>query len=136
MNRAPLLRAATVIAGGATLILGLALPASAHVTVNPSSAAQGGHTKVAFRVPNERDSAETTKVEISLPAEQPIASVSLKPVAGWTAQSETTKLANPVTVNGVELTEAVTRITWTAGAGAGIRPGQFQEFEVSSARYP
>ncbi|MFI6761017.1 YcnI family protein [Micromonospora sp. NPDC050417] len=136
MNRALLLRTATVVAGSAALILGMVLPASAHVTVNPSTATQGGHAKVAFRVPNEKDDAETVKVEVSLPADKPISSVSLRPVNGWTAQSETTKLATPVTVNGSELTEAVTRITWTADADAAIKPGQFQEFEVSLGPLP
>ena len=42
-------------------------PASAHVTVNPREAMQGGYAKLAFRVPNERDDASTVKVEVHLP---------------------------------------------------------------------
>ena len=38
------------VAGGLTLAL--AVPASAHVTVNPNTATPGGYTKVTFRVPN------------------------------------------------------------------------------------
>ncbi|MFD0660404.1 DUF1775 domain-containing protein [Thermocatellispora tengchongensis] len=60
-------RALAVAAGAAALTLGLALPALAHVTVNPGTAEQGGFTKVAFRVPNERDDASTTKLEVELP---------------------------------------------------------------------
>jgi uncharacterized protein YcnI len=129
-------RVTAVAAGAAVLTFALAAPASAHVTVNPSAATQGGYTKVAFRVPNEKDSAETTKVEINLPADKPIASVSLKPLPGWTAQSETTKLATPIKSDDGEITEAVSKITWTAGPGAGIKPGQFEEFEVSLGPLP
>jgi MYXO-CTERM domain-containing protein len=39
--------------------IGFAGAASAHVTVNPGEATQGGFTKIAFRVPNERDNAST-----------------------------------------------------------------------------
>ncbi|MFC4148694.1 DUF1775 domain-containing protein, partial [Micromonospora mangrovi] len=80
MNRTVLARAATIAAGAAALTLGLAGPAAAHVTVNPSTAVQGGWTKVSFRVPNETDTADTTKVEVNLPTATPIASVSLKPL--------------------------------------------------------
>jgi uncharacterized protein YcnI len=80
--------------------------------------------------------AETTKVEINLPADKPIASVSLKPLPGWTAQSETTKLATPIKSDDGEITEPVSKITWTAGPGAGIKPGQFEEFEVSLGPLP
>jgi uncharacterized protein YcnI len=136
MNRSLLARAATTAAGVAALTFGLAGPASAHVTVNPSSAVQGGWTKVSFRVPNETDNADTTKVEINLPTATPIASVSLKPLTGWTAATEKTKLATPIKSDDGEITEAVTKITWTAGAGAAIKPGQFQEFEVSLGPLP
>ena len=59
-----------------------ATSAFAHVTVNPKEAAQGGYAKLAFRVPNERDNASTTKLEVNLPADHPFASVSVRPAAG------------------------------------------------------
>ncbi|KAB1911668.1 YcnI family protein [Micromonospora sp. AMSO31t] len=136
MNRSLLARAATVTVGVAMLILAAAGPASAHVTVNPGTAVQGGWTKVSFRVPNETDNADTTKVEVNLPTDTPIASVSLKPLAGWSATTESTKLATPIKTDDGEITEAVTKITWTAGAGAAIKPGQFQEFDVSLGPLP
>lgn len=136
MNRTVFARAATIAAGAAALTLGLAGPAAAHVTVNPSTAVQGGWTKVSFRVPNETDSADTVKVEVNLPTATPIASVSLKPLTGWTAATETTKLATPIKTDDGEITEAVTKITWTAGAGAAIKPHQFQEFDVSLGPLP
>src|SRR4051812_30335161 len=110
-----LLKRSAAVAGTVTaLTLALAVPASAHVTVNPNTAVQGGYAKVTFRVPNETDSANPTKVEISLPADTPFASVSLKPVAGWTMAPVRSKLAEPIEAHGAQITEAVTKITWTA----------------------
>jgi uncharacterized protein YcnI len=132
-----LLKRSAALAGMVTaLTLALAVPASAHVTVNPNTAVQGGYAKVTFRVPNESDTDSTTKVEVNLPADTPFASVSLKPVAGWTAVPVKSKLAKPVEAHGAQLTEAVTKITWTATAAAVIKPGQFQEFDVSLGPLP
>jgi uncharacterized protein YcnI len=128
--------AALVAATVAGLTLALAAPAAAHVTVNPSTATPGGFTKLGIRVPNESDSADTTKVEINLPADVPVASVSVKPVPGWTAVAVKSKLAKPLEAHGTQITEAVSKITWTAQAGAAVKPGQFQEFDVSLGPLP
>jgi uncharacterized protein YcnI len=117
-------------------VVALAGPASAHVTVNANSATKGGFTKVSFRVPTESDTASTTKVEVNLPTGTPIASVSLKPLPGWSAATVKSKLATPIKTDDGELTEAVSKITWTAGAGSEIKPGQFQEFDVSLGPLP
>ncbi|MFC4058901.1 YcnI family protein [Planomonospora corallina] len=126
-------RTLTVTAGAAALTLGLAAPALAHVTINPGSAPQGGFTKVAFRVPNERDDASTTKLEVAFPTGHPLAFVSVKPVPGWKVEVTEGELPEPVTTEYGELTEAVTKITWSGGK---IEPGQFQEFEVSMGALP
>lgn len=126
-------RAATVLAATTALTLGLALPALAHVTINPGTAEQGGFSKVAFRVPNERDDAKTVKVEVSFPADHPLAFVSVKPVPGWDVKVTEGKLPKPVTTEYGELTEAVTKVVWSGGE---IGKGQFQEFEVSMGRLP
>ncbi|BCB90692.1 YcnI family protein [Phytohabitans suffuscus] len=138
------MRAARTVAGlgvavlaGAVAAVGIGVgPASAHVTVNPREATQGGYAKLAFRVPNERDSASTTKVEVNIPAETAIASVSVRPMPGWTATVERGKLATPLKVHGEDVAEAVSKITWTAVAGSEVGPGQFQEFEVSAGPLP
>jgi uncharacterized protein YcnI len=128
-------RAGVVLAG---LIAGglLAAPAFAHVTVNPNTATQGGYTKLTFRVPNEKDAANTVAVEVNLPENTPIASVSVKPVAGWTAVVTKSKLATPIKTDDGEITEGVTKIVWTAAPDAVIKPGQFQEFDVSAGPLP
>jgi uncharacterized protein YcnI len=136
MRRTNLVRAGIGLAVAAVAVLGFAAPASAHVTVNPNTATQGGYTKVAFRVPDEKDTANTVKVEVTMPEDNPIASVSLKPVAGWTAVADRTKLKSPIKSDDGDITEAITKVTWTADPSAVIKPGQFQEFELSLGPLP
>ncbi|MEV0387153.1 YcnI family protein [Nonomuraea sp. NPDC050643] len=126
-------RAATVLAAATALTAGLALPALAHVTIQPGTAEQGGFTKVAFRVPNERDDASTTKIEVSFPADHPLAFVSVKPVPGWDVKVTESKLPAPVKTEYGDLEEAVTKVVWSGGK---INPGEFQEFEVSMGQLP
>ncbi len=127
-------RAAVVGAVCAVALLILAGVASAHVTVNPRTAEQGGFTKVAFRVPNERDTASTTQLEINFPAEHPIAFVSTRAVPGWTSTVQKTALATPITTEeGGQITQTVSKITWTGGR---IAPGTFEEFDVSLGPLP
>lgn len=128
-------RAAVATAVTAGLVL-LAGPAFAHVTVNPSQAQQGGYTKLTFRVPTESDTLSTTKVEVALPTDQPFASVSVKPHPGWTYSVQKTKLAQPITSDDGDVTEAVSTITWTADKGAEIKPGEFDEFDISVGPLP
>jgi periplasmic copper chaperone A len=110
--------------------------ASAHVTVNPREAVQGGYGKFSFRVPNEKDGASTVKLEVVIPTETAIASVSTRPVPGWTVTVERSTLPTPLKVHDSEVTEAVSKITWTATEGNAVAPGQFQEFDVSAGPLP
>lgn len=107
--------------------------ADAHVTVNPGEAPKGGFAKLAFRVPNERDDAGTTAIEVNLPEDHPIANVSVRPKDGWTYQVERRTLDQPLEGEGDEITEVVSKITWTGGV---IQPGEFDEFEVSMGPLP
>ncbi|MEU1837339.1 YcnI family copper-binding membrane protein [Micromonospora chersina] len=134
--RRPATAAALTLAAVATAVLGLAGSASAHVTVNPTEAKQGGYGRFAFRVPNESDTASTTKVEVNLPENAPVGSVSTMPVPGWTVTVEKRKVDPPVEVHGSQLTEAVSKLTWTAAPNGGVKPGEFQEFPVSMGPLP
>lgn len=122
---------------GVTLVgvFGLAAPAVAHVTVNPEEATRGDYARLAFRVPNESDTASTVKLEVTLPEDAPVASVSTMPVAGWTIAVERRRVNPPVEAHGAQITEVVSKITWTATAG-GVKPGEFQEFPVSMGPLP
>ncbi|WBB47333.1 YcnI family protein [Verrucosispora sp. WMMA2044] len=128
--------AALTLGAVATAVFGFVAPASAHVTVNPREATQGGYGRLAFRVPNESDTASTTKLEIFLPENAPVGSVSTMPVPGWSVAVEKRQVDPPVQVHGSEITEVVSKITWTAGDGAAIAPGTFQEFPVSMGPLP
>ncbi|MGK5674495.1 YcnI family copper-binding membrane protein [Micromonospora sp. URMC 106] len=128
--------AALALGAVATAVLGFAAPASAHVTINPKEATQGGYGRFAFRVPNESDTAATTKVEVVLPENAPVGSVSTMPVPGWTVAVEKRKVDPPVEVHGSQLTEVVAKLTWTATGDAAVKPGQFQEFPVSMGPLP
>lgn len=114
------------------VLLALALPASAsaHVTLQPEEAAAGAFTVLDVRVPNERDDAATTKVEVQLPPGFVFASY--QPIPGWSAQVKMQKLAKPVETDDGPITSEVRQMTWTAdGDKAGIQPGQFQDFPIS-----
>lgn len=115
---------------GALLVAG---PAAAHVTVDPSAAPAGGYVEVSFRVPSESDTASTTKVQVFFPTDHPIASVSLKPIPGWTGSAQTSKLAKPIKSDDGDVTSAVSTVTWQGGS---LAPGQFQDFDVSMGPLP
>ncbi|WP_328674416.1 YcnI family protein [Streptomyces sp. NBC_00322] len=125
---------ATGIAASSVLLL--SGTAFAHVSVQPQGeAAKGGYATVNFKVPNERDNASTVKLEVSLPADHPMASAMPQPVPGWKAVVTKAKLAKPLEVHGKQITEAPSKITWTADGGK-IAPGEFQQFPVSLGRLP
>ncbi|MDG4749724.1 MULTISPECIES: YcnI family copper-binding membrane protein [Micromonospora] len=134
--RRPATIAALTLTAVATAVLGLAGPASAHVTINPAEGTQGGYGRFAFRVPNESDTASTVKVEVNLPENAPVGSVSTMPVAGWTVAVEKRKVDPPIEVHGSQLTEAVSKLTFTAAPNGGVKPGEFQEFPVSMGPLP
>ncbi|PYC76111.1 hypothetical protein C7C46_23170 [Streptomyces tateyamensis] len=137
MRSIPTRRSAAAAVLAAVAVLAAAAPAFAHVTVQPGTAQQGGYTAVAFRVPDESDTASTTRLEVSFPTDHPVASVSTQPLPGWTAAVEKTHLDTPVkTDDGDSLTDVVSKITWTADASGKIGPGQFQEFKVSLGPLP
>ncbi|MET9775209.1 YcnI family protein [Streptomyces sp. NPDC006367] len=117
-------------------VLALSAPAFAHVSVQPEGkAAKGGYAVIGFKVPNERDNTSTTKLEITLPADHPLASVMPQPVPGWKADVTRSALDKPLESHGEKLTEAVTKVTWTA-EGKGIEPGYFQKFPLSVGALP
>ena len=136
VRRVSVVRAAVAgAAAGAVVVVGLAAPASAHVTVQPATVEGGGFAVVAFRVPNERDDASTTRVRVLLPRDHPIGSVSTTPMPGWTARTQTRRLATPIEVEGERLVRVVSAVTWTA-TGPGVGPGQFEDFELDLGTLP
>ncbi|MEU1338841.1 YcnI family protein [Streptomyces sp. NPDC090075] len=133
-TRLALRRAATVTALTATSVLVAAGVAAAHVTVHPESYAKGATDGVlTFRVPNEEDTASTTKVQVYLPTDHPVLGVLVSPRDGWTAKVTTSKLKTPVKTDDGTITDAVSEITWTGGK---IGAGQFEDFDVAFGQLP
>ena len=118
-----------LVLAGALLIVA-ASPAFAHVTVQPSEAPAGAFFRFVVRVPNERDDAETTKVEVDFPDN--LVFVSFQPKDGWDYKVEMKTLDEPIELFGAEITEVVDTVTWSGGA---IAPHEFDEFGFS-ARVP
>ncbi|MER7738447.1 YcnI family protein [Streptomyces sp. NPDC096538] len=132
--KASRIAAAGAVAGAA--VLAVSTPCFAHVSVQPEGeAAKGGYAVVGFKVPNERDNASTTKVEVTFPTDHPLASVMPQPVDGWDIKVTKSRLAKPLEMHGKKIDEAVSKVTWTA-KGDGIQPGFFQKFPVSVGTLP
>ncbi|MEO9166483.1 MAG: YcnI family protein [Aquihabitans sp.] len=111
----------------------LALPAVAHVNIDPKTADQGSYAVLTFRVPNETDNAKTVGIRVQLPPDHPLASVSVQPKPGWTYKATTKKLDKPLTQHGSKITEAVSEIDWSGGV---IEPGEFDTFSISVGPLP
>ncbi|MFZ3498838.1 YcnI family protein [Streptomyces sp. 5.8] len=123
--------AAALAAGSVLLLSGTAF---AHVGVQPvGEAAKGGYATLNFKVPNERDNASTTQLEVNFPVDQPLTSVMPQDIPGWTSTVEKTKLDKPLTVHGKQVNEVVTKVTWSGGK---IEAGKFQQFPVSVGKLP
>ncbi|MFC8838640.1 YcnI family protein [Streptomyces griseoincarnatus] len=132
--KASRIAAAGAVAGAA--VLAVSSPCFAHVSVQPEGeAAKGGYAVVGFKVPNERDNASTTKLEVTFPSDHPLSSVLPQPVEGWDIKVTKSRLAEPLEVHGKKIDEAVTKVTWTA-KGDGIEPGFYQKFPVSVGTLP
>jgi uncharacterized protein YcnI len=136
MTSVPRRLAVLVSATTAAVVIG-AGAASAHVTVAAPQAAAGDVGEITFTVPTESDTASTVGLSVKLPTATPLASVSVKPVPGWTATTTAMHLDTPVTTDdGDKVSDVVSQITWTAAAGQGIAPGQYQTFSVSAGPLP
>jgi uncharacterized protein YcnI len=135
-RRLPVVLFAALVALCGLLVVGAGV-ASAHVTVSSADAAPGGYGKVAFRVPNESDTASTVGLRIQLPTDTPLASVRAQPVPGWTVSLTTVALDPPVeSDDGDTIDSTVSVVEYRADTGGGIAPGQFQEFALSGGPFP
>ncbi|WP_329229184.1 YcnI family protein [Streptomyces canus] len=138
MKASRLAATGAVAATAVGAVIGLSSPAFAHVSVQAEgAAAKGGYAVVDFKVPNERDNASTTKLEVNFPTDHPLASVMPEPMAGWKIEVTKSKLAKPLELHGEQITEAVSKVTWTAATkDSGIQPGYFEKFPVSIGALP
>jgi len=104
------------VAAVAAAVLAAPAAADAHVTLQPQEVPAGGFTRLNVRVPNERDDASTTKVDVQLPGGFEF--VSYEPVPGWKVKIARQK-------------KEVRRVTFTGSEKSAIAPGQFRDFGLS-----
>lgn len=128
-------RRAAAVAGFGIAAALLTQPAAyAHVSISADDAVAGEHTMATFRVPNERDDTSTVRVEVALPPEHPLASVSPQSVPGWEITVNKEPLDTPIeSGHGGTVSEAVTSIVWEGGQ---IPPDEFQAFPVRLGPLP
>jgi uncharacterized protein YcnI len=125
-----LITVGAVVVGG--LLAGVGT-AQAHVVALPGTATQGSMVEIAFQVPDDEPTADTTTVAVTFPAAHPIASVVAKTLPGWQIRVDRTKLAEPLMSDTGPVTEAVSKITWSGGK---IRPDNFEDFTVALGPLP
>ena len=124
-------RIAIVLGSAAVLVLATALPAAAHVKIEPPEAERGSDAVLSFVVPNEMDNASTVKVQVKFPDDHPIADALTEPIPGWTADVKTKPVTTKIHTDAGDVSEAVDTVTWTAGDNKGYGKGEFQEFKIS-----
>jgi periplasmic copper chaperone A len=107
------------------VVAALVAPAAAvaHVTIQPGEWEPGAFAAMVFRVPNERDNAETTSVTVQFPENVPSARFQTHPSCEREVQRE--PLAEPIE----DLTERIVSVTWTCQPA--IPADGFDEFGVS-----
>jgi uncharacterized protein YcnI len=122
----------------ATVLIAMLLTApvaGAHVTLQPTKLEPGGFARLDVRVPNERDKADTTKVEVQFPPG--FFFLNYEPKPGWTIKVTREKLARPAEVFGQKITEQVKLVSITSrDRREGIAPGQFLDFGLSGGPVP
>jgi uncharacterized protein YcnI len=114
----------TTVVAASLVFAGLA---QAHVTLHPNALPSGGYVVVNVRVPNERATTNTTKVDVQFPAG--FYSVSTEAVPGWKATITYRKLAKPVAVEGGTTNQEVDQVIFTGK----LPPHQFVQFPLSVA---
>lgn len=130
------MRAGLAVAGAAALALLTSGVAAAHVTAQPGQASKGSYAKVAFRVPDESDTAGTVKLQVTLPTDHPVPSVRTSPMPGWTTTLAKIPLNPPIKTDDGTVNEAVHTITWTAQPGVRLGPDEFADFTVDMGALP
>jgi uncharacterized protein YcnI len=97
--------------------------AVAHVTIQPGEWEPGAFARMAVRVPNERDDAETTRVTVQFPENVLTARFQAHPFCEREVEME--ELDQPVE----EITERIVSVTWTCDPP--IAADGFDEFGMS-----
>lgn len=95
-------------------LFGLAPTAWADVSVTPARAEQGEGIDVRFRVSNDRPGTHTTRVEVQLPEDTPVAEAYAMTTSDWAPQTLYRKVDQPLRgIHGSGLTTVTSAVIWT-----------------------
>ena len=133
--RRPFSAAAGLLVVVAALVVS-APAAWAHVTIHPDTLPAGSSdVEITFRVPNERDNANTVGLQVFFPSNVPLLTVEVLPVPGWTESVHTRNLSTPVQTDDGPVSQVVSDVTWTATTG-GIAEGTVRGLSRGGGRRP
>ncbi|KAJ2957553.1 hypothetical protein NQZ79_g6782 [Umbelopsis isabellina] len=107
----------------AVCLLSLALISSAHVTFTVYSGQPGSYLSTALRVPHGCNGSATNSVSVSIPDN--VYSIKPQVVANWNLTIQYKNLSTPVTIEGQQINQTVSNITWDNGL---LPNDEFQEF--------
>ena len=110
----------------ATAALAAPAAAQAHISIHPNAVPAGAFATLTFRVPNETDNANVTKLQVQMPPGFTDVSAAAPP--GWSFSVKTRKLAAPVKTPDGTVTSEVSEIDFSGGK---VPPGQFGQFPIS-----
>lgn len=120
-----------IAAATTALLVGLSLPAFAHVGLEPAEVPAESGTTLSFRIGHGCDASPTTGVAIQIPAG--VASVKPFPKAGWALDVTTGSLPEAITTSsGDTITEGVTVVTWSDGS---LDDAHTDVFEIRATLY-
>jgi uncharacterized protein YcnI len=109
-----------------SMLLMLAAPAMAHVTVTPRQLPEGAYARLSFAVSHGCDGSATTRLVLRLPAAQ-ILHAKPMPKPGWTLQIQRVALREAATLHGRALNDSVAEIVWSGGP---LDDAHYDEFVV------
>jgi uncharacterized protein YcnI len=131
-NRSQVTAVAAALALATAIVVAIAGPAGAHVTI-PEEVEAGEIGEVTFAVPNESDDAATVELEVKMPESHPLPLVTPQVKPGWESEVTMRTLDEPVQLFGNDVTEVVDTVRWTGGA---IPPHQYDSFTLRVGPFP
>jgi periplasmic copper chaperone A len=128
MSLPTLARLSAVPLAVGAVVLGVAAPASAHVTISASTTAAGAFAVLTVSVPHGCEGSPTTEITIQVPEEINAVTPTRNPL--WEVEKQVEQLDPPVTdAHGNEITERVATVTYTATTP--LPEGYRDAFELS-----
>jgi len=116
---------ARAAAAGAILVA-MAAPAFAHITLQVPEAAVGGGYKAVLRVPHGCKGSDTTAIALKVP--EGFLSAKPQPKAGWKLDIKTGNYAKTYKLYGSDVTSGAVEISWSGGS---LPDNEYDEFAVN-----